>query len=70
MGPFASIYFASFERPIGSWYFNDGLALWASDPWVKRSWNFDMGVEAGVFAFSNTMGFADLYQAYRIVLSM
>ncbi|MCI8575765.1 MAG: hypothetical protein HFI09_04775 [Bacilli bacterium] len=70
MGPFKSVYFASFERPIGSWHQDSGLSLWVNDPWVKRGWNFDMGVEAGVFAFSNTMSVADSYSTYRVVLSM
>ncbi len=70
MGPFQGIkYISEIARQISSWYADHTYFVTPINPWFVRGYAYDVGSEAGVFAFSYTAGSVNSGVGFRAVLT-
>jgi len=71
MGPFESIaYESQTGRQVSSWYEDHAVFVCLRQSWFVRGEMYDVGVEAGVFAFGYTNGSVSSDDSFRIVLTV
>ena len=69
MGPFVSTTYLTQTRQISSWYADYAHFVYSYYPWFARGGHYNLGLDAGMFAFSGAYGYAASYLSFRVVLT-
>ena len=69
MGSFGVATYISLQRVINSWYADSASSISNKYPWVSRGYSYNVGSDAGMFAFSLDYGHNNNMSGFRLILT-
>ena len=69
MGSFGVATYISLQRVINSWYADSASSISNKYPWVSRGYSYNVGSDAGMFAFSIDYGHNNNMSGFRLILT-